>query len=63
MKTKQTTGRPIASRNIRVIPEFREKPDVEKLGRALIAIAKMMTGKETAEESTPPVSGKGNGMP
>jgi len=52
MKKKQKRGRPSASHNIRVIPEFRENPDVEKLGRALIAIAKSLAEKKAAEEQS-----------
>ena len=43
-------GRPIASRNVRVTPEFRENPDIEKLAHALIAIAKSIAEKKMAEE-------------
>ncbi|WP_300569489.1 hypothetical protein [uncultured Acetatifactor sp.] len=32
-------GRPAASGHVNVTPEFRPEPDIEKLGRALIAIA------------------------
>lgn len=32
-------GRPAASGHVEVTPEFRPEPDIEKLGRALIAIA------------------------
>ena len=39
MKDGQKRGRPNGSRNIRVIPDFREEPDIEKLGRALITVA------------------------
>ncbi len=39
-------GRPLTSNLIRVTPEFREKPDIEKLARALIAIARNMAEKE-----------------
>ena len=50
MTDGQRTGRPAASRNVRVTPEFREQPDIEKLGRALIAVAKSIAAKKMAEE-------------
>ena len=49
MKDKKKQGRPIASRNVVVVPEFRTEPDIEKLGRALIAIAQKIAEKETAD--------------
>ena len=36
---KQNTNHPSALHNVRVEPEVRDNPDVEKLGRTLIAIA------------------------
>ena len=39
MKPKKKRGRPMSSHNVSVTPEFREEPDIEKLGRVLIAIA------------------------
>ena len=56
MKNKQLKyGRPAASRNIIVTPEFREKPDIEKLARVLLAIVKKMAEQE--------VSAKRDGVP
>ena len=53
-----------SSRNVRVTPEFRDKPDVEKLARALISIAKRSADSKAIEnqllESN---SGKGDAMP
>jgi len=49
MKNKQR-GRPSESRNVRVVPEFREEPDIEKLGRALIAIAMRIAEMKNTEE-------------
>ena len=46
MNTKKKRGRPMLSNRVRVIPEFREHPDVEKLTRALIGIATDMARKE-----------------
>ena len=58
MQKQQRRGRPVGSRTVRVTPEFREEPDVEKLGRALIAVAKRIAEKKKAEE----LAGKGDGM-
>ena len=44
-------GRPSTSHNVTVTPEFRREPDIEKLGRALIAIATDMARKRKAEEA------------
>lgn len=52
MNTKKKRGRPMLSNRVRVIPEFREHPDVEKLARALIGIATDMARKE-AEVAKP----------
>lgn len=54
---KKKRGRPESSHNVRVTPEFRETPDIEKLGRALIAIAisnaeKNNSGKRTDIDQT-----------
>lgn len=43
-------GRPLASRNVRVTPEFRDNPDIEKLARALIAVATSIAQKKEVEE-------------
>lgn len=39
MMDKQKRGRPMTSHEVKVTPEFRDNPDIEKLGRALIAVA------------------------
>lgn len=39
MAEKRKRGRPMSSHNVRVTPEFRDMPDIEKLGRVLISIA------------------------
>ncbi len=39
---KETRGRKMRSDNVRVIPEFREEINIEKLCQALIEIAKSM---------------------
>lgn len=43
-------GRPMASKEVRITPEFRRDPDVEKLGRALIAVAIRIAEQKQAEE-------------
>ncbi len=53
MNNKRKRGRPSSAHNVRVTPDFREHPDIEKIGRALIAIAienakEKETNKETA---------------
>ena len=59
----QKRGRPLASRNISVAPEYRNEPDVEKLGRAFIAIAKGLALKKAAEEQDSERIGKGDTVP
>lgn len=39
MTEKRKRGRPMSSHDVSVTPEFREMPDIEKLGRVLISIA------------------------
>jgi|GEM_PF-4128532 len=46
----QNAGRPSNSRNVRVIPEFHKEPDVEKLGRALIALVTRIAEMKQAED-------------
>lgn len=41
----------MTSHKVRVIPEFRENPDIEKLARALIGIAIGLADKKQAEET------------
>lgn len=41
-KEKDTRGRKMRSDNVRVIPEFRDEIDIDKLCQALIEIAKSM---------------------
>jgi hypothetical protein len=47
---KQKVSHDAKSRNVRVSPEFREEPDIEKLARAFISIAKGLAEKKAAEE-------------
>lgn len=42
MNNKSTRGRKMRSDNVRVIPEFRDQIDIEKLCQALIEIAKSL---------------------
>ena len=37
--SKKERGRPMCSHQVHVIPEYRETPDMEKLGQALISVA------------------------
>lgn len=39
MTRKRKRGRPMSSHNVSVTPEFREIPDIEKLGRVLLSVA------------------------
>jgi hypothetical protein len=49
---------------MRLTPEFRENPDIEKLGRALIAIANALAEKKKAAGQAPNAcAGKGDGVP
>ena len=62
---KRKRGRPMASHDAKFTPEFRENPDVEKLARALIAVAMSIAQKKEAEEKTTQKShdeGKGDDM-
>ena len=43
MSRKEARNRKMRSDNVRVVPEFREQIDIEKLCQALIEIAKSMT--------------------
>lgn len=56
---KRKRGRPMASRDVKVTPEFRENPDIEKLGRALIALAIRIAQQKEAEEKAAK-KGRGN---
>ena len=42
-------GRPATSGHVKVTPEFRPEPDIDKLGRALIAVAISIAEKEKAK--------------
>lgn len=51
MMGRKRKGRPMASRDVKVTPEFRRDVDVEKLGRALIAVALSIAQKKEREEA------------
>lgn len=55
-------GRPMASHDVKVTPEFRENPDIEKLGRALIAVALSIAQKKEAEEKAAKEGSQGDDM-
>lgn len=55
-------GRPMASHDVKVTPEFRENSDIEKLGRALIAVALSIAQKKEAEEKAAKVGSQGDDM-
>ena len=55
---KLKRGRPTGTCRIRITPEFRERPDVEKLGKALIAIVVKAAETKKADD----VSGEGDAM-
>lgn len=48
---KETRGRKMRSDSVRVIPEFREEIDIEKLCQALIEIAKTMAVKDKPDSA------------
>ena len=43
MTEKKKRGRPMSSHDVSVTPEFRETPDIEKLGRVLLSVATSLT--------------------
>ena len=55
MNEKDTRGRKMRSDNVRVIPEFREQIDIEKLCQALIEIAKSLAAsKDSSTDADAP---------
>lgn len=62
MMDKQKRGRPMASHEVKVTPEFRDNPDIEKLGRALIAVAISIAQKKEAEEKAAREGSQGDNM-
>ena len=64
MADRQRQMRAAASRNVRIKPEFREEPDIEKLARAFISIAKGLAEKKAAEAQASANNGeKGDAVP
>ena len=49
-------GRPATAGRVSVTPEFRPEPDIEKPGRALIAVAVSIAEKKKAENAEGTVS-------
>ena len=52
MDKKETRGRKMRSDNVRVIPEFRDHIDIDKLNQALIEIAKSIAAQKQIESET-----------
>lgn len=50
MNKEETRGRKMRSDNVRVIPEFREQIDVDKLCQALIEIAKSLAADKQFDQ-------------
>ena len=48
--SKKERGRPMRSDQVRIIPVYRDTPDIEKLGRALISVAVNIAEKKKAEQ-------------
>ena len=59
---KKKRGRPMSSDDVKVTPEFRENPDIEKLGRALIAVAISIAQKKAEEEQAAKEGSQGGSM-
>ena len=58
MNNKRKRGRPMSSHNVSVTPEYREIPDIEKLGRVLLSVA--MSRSQTKENGDGAVVLPGN---
>ena len=52
----------MASHDVKITPEFRDNPDIEKLGRALIAVAISIAQKKEAEEKARKEGSQGDSM-
>ena len=52
MNKEETRGRKMRSDNVRVIPEFRDHVDIDKLSQALIEIAKSIAAQKQVESET-----------
>ena len=53
VKKKDTRGRKMRSDNVRVVPEFREQIDIDKLCQALIEIAKSLATDTNTDTTVP----------
>ena len=53
VKKKDTRGRKMRSDNVRVVPEFREQIDIDKLCQALIEIAKSLATATNTDTTVP----------
>lgn len=47
---KRSRGRPRSVDYLRIIPIFRDKPDIEKLGRAVIALSEELANQKVKQE-------------
>ena len=61
MNKEETRGRKMRSDNVRVIPEFREQIDIEKLCQALIEIAKSISEDQSLD--TPQTTSSKKSLP
>jgi hypothetical protein len=52
----------MTSHDVKITPEFRDNPDLEKLGRALIAVAISIAQKKEAEEKAAKEGSQGDDM-
>ena len=57
MLSQKQRGRPQTSHNVRVTPEFQDNPDLDKLGRALIAVAMRIVEQKQTEEDAKKTQG------
>ena len=59
-------GRPMTANHVQVVPEFRPEPDIEKLGRALLAIAISSADRQKntneGDMTSSATHGEGDGM-
>ena len=54
MNKEETRGRKMRSDNARVIPEFPDHVDIDKLSQALIEIAKSIAARQSESETNTP---------
>ena len=57
MLSQKQRGRPQTSHDVRVTPEFRDNPDLDKLGRVLIAVAMRIAEQKQAEDDAKKAQG------